>query len=467
MQQTTGWILGGLVILVVLLGAAVALLSARLRQQHKELEQWSLTALEPPARPEPVQPPLPPEPAPAPVLDAPLTAEPDEVFRRDVVQGVQESLGGTMRRILALTNNAAGRLHEMQRAHGPDVLEDLLPIDHLLAQAQRRAQLVTVLCGSPPGQQRSPQLMARLVGAAQSRIHDYERVRLSTRDTTTAVLGRVVEPLSAALAELLDNATRSSPPTAPVDVMITAEYHGVSLEIHDGGVGMPPDALNQANAVLSRGATEIELTELGNPPRTGLAGCSVLAANYGFTVRLDAASSRGGLRAVLLVPHTLLTTLTPRSTAAPAVEAPTAAPQPSDGEPASFGGESASFGMEPVSFGGEPVSFGGESAAEPAPRHRQPEPAEPATTASGLPKRPRRTMTRSGDLSAPDGAAPVQAIADGAQRRTTDASQGLRGLQRATGSNSAADFSAAAQALADSEESDAPDTATSRRDADA
>ncbi|GAB2647193.1 hypothetical protein GCM10027271_00880 [Saccharopolyspora gloriosae] len=432
---------------MVLLGAAVALLSARLRQQHKEIEQWSLAALEPPAPIEPVQPQLPPEPAPAPVLDAPLTVEPDEAYRREVVQGAQEALGGTMRRILALTNNAAGRLHEMQRSHGPDVLEDLLPIDHLLAQAQRRAQLVTVLCGSPPGQQRSPQLMARLVGAAQSRIHDYERVRLSTRDTTTAVLGRVVEPLSAALAELLDNATRSSPPTAPVDVMITAEYHGVSLEIHDGGVGMPPDALNQANAVLSRGATEIELTELGNPPRTGLAGCSVLAASYGFTVRLDAASSRGGLRAVLLVPHNLLTTLNPQP--APAAIASSAA-EPSTGEPA-----------EPVTFG-DPIA----EPAEPAPRHRQPEP-EPATTASGLPKRPRRTMTRSGDLSAPDGAAPVQAIADGAQRRTADASQSLRGLQRATGANSAAEFSAAAQALSESEQSDAADGSTSRRDADA
>ncbi|MCX2730735.1 hypothetical protein OOZ19_10825 [Saccharopolyspora sp. NFXS83] len=453
MQQTTGWILGGLVILVVLLGAAVALLSARLRQQHKEIEQWSLAALEPPAppepvQPEPVQPQHPPEPAPAAVLDAPLTVEPDEAYRREVVQGAQEALGGTMRRILALTNNAAGRLHEMQRSHGPDVLEDLLPIDHLLAQAQRRAQLVTVLCGSPPGQQRSPQLMARLVGAAQSRIHDYERVRLSTRDTTTAVLGRVVEPLSAALAELLDNATRSSPPTAPVDVMITAEYHGVSLEIHDGGVGMPPDALNQANAVLSRGATEIELTELGNPPRTGLAGCSVLAASYGFAVRLDAASSRGGLRAVLLVPHGLLTTLNPQP--APGATAPSA-PEPSVVEPA-----------EPVAFG-DPVT----EPAEPAPRHRQPEPAEPATTASGLPKRPRRTMTRSGDLSAPDGAAPVQAIADGAQRRTADASQSLRGLQRATGANSAAEFSAAARASSDSEQPDAADSSTSRRDADA
>lgn len=450
MQQTTGWILGGLVILVVLLGAAVALLSARLRQQHKEIEQWSLAALEPPApleavQPEPVQPQLPSEPAPAPVRDAPLTVGSDEAYRREVVQGAQEALGGTMRRILALTNNAAGRLHEMQRSHGPDVLEDLLPIDHLLAQAQRRAQLVTVLCGSPPGQQRSPQLMARLVGAAQSRIHDYERVRLSTRDTTTAVLGRVVEPLSAALAELLDNATRSSPPTAPVDVMITAEYHGVSLEIHDGGVGMPPDALNQANAVLARGATEIELTELGNPPRTGLAGCSVLAANYGFTVRLDAASSRGGLRAVLLVPHSLLTTLNPPPT--PGATASTAA-EPSAAEPVTFG--------DPVT---EP--------AEPAPRHRQPEPAEAATTASGLPKRPRRTMTRSGDLSAPDGAAPVQAIADGAQRRTTDASQSLRGLQRATGSNSAAEFSAAARSSSDSEQPDAADGSTSRRDADA
>ncbi|MCA1190057.1 MULTISPECIES: ATP-binding protein [unclassified Saccharopolyspora] len=432
MQQTTGWILGGLVVLVVLLGAAVALLSARLRQQHKEIEQ--LSALEPLPAPEPAQ--APPaaavEPPTAPALE-PLPVQPDEQFRREIVQGAQEALGGTMRRILALTNNAAGRLHDMQRTHGSDVLEDLLPIDHLLAQAQRRAQLVTVLCGSPPGQQRSPQLMSRLVGAAQSRIHDYERVRLSTRDTTTAVLGRVVEPLSAALAELLDNATRSSPPTAPVDVLITAEYHGVSLEIHDGGVGMPPDSLNQANALLSRGDSEIELTELGNPPRTGLAGCSVLAANYGFTVRLDAASSRGGLRAVLLVPHHLLTTLEQQPVLSAGQDEPGI--RPSAPEPAAV-----------------PVAAGPD-----APRHRQAEPA--TTTAAGLPKRPRRTMTRSGDLSAPEGAS-VQPIADGAQRRTTDAAQGLRGLQRATRTTDDD-----AETAPDHDGDDPLDTSTSRRDA--
>ncbi|MEU6129372.1 ATP-binding protein [Saccharopolyspora sp. NPDC047091] len=440
MQQTTGWILGGLVILVVLLGAAVALLSARLRQQHKEIEQ--LAALDPLPAPEPAQAPAPAalEPPTAPALE-PMPAQPDERFRREVVQGAQEALGGTMRRILALTNNAAGRLHDMQRTHGPDVLEDLLPIDHLLAQAQRRAQLVTVLCGSPPGQQRTPQLMARLVGAAQSRIHDYERVRLSTRDTTTAVLGRVVEPLSAALAELLDNATRSSPPTAPVDVLITAEYHGVSLEIHDGGVGMPPDALNQANALLSRGDSEIELTELGNPPRTGLAGCSVLAANYGFTVRLDAASSRGGLRAVLLVPHHLLTTLEQQPVISAGRDEPALVPEPA------------------------PAPAPAPVAAEPdAPRHRQPEPA--TTTAAGLPKRPRRTMTRSGDLSAPDSAS-VQPIADGAQRRTTDAAQGLRGLQRATRATDDGDAATEIEPgpAAEHDGDDPVDTSTSRRDA--
>lgn len=384
MDTTTGWLIGGLLVLVVLLGGAVAVLGARLRRQQHEPEPvvvQQAPRLEPEQPLEPDQPPEPPQPEPAPA--------PSEEYRREVVQSAQEAVAGTMRRILALANNAAERVHEMQRSHGPDVLEDLLPVDHLLAQAQRRAQLMTVLCGSPPGQQRSPQLIARLVGAAQSRIHDYDRVRLSTRDTTTAVVGRAVEPLSAALAELLDNATRSSPPTAPVDVLITAEYHGVSVEIHDGGVGMPPDSLRQANELLAHGEAEVRLTELGNPPRTGLAGCGVLAASYGFHVRLDAASSRGGLRAVLLVPHHLLTTLEPELPAAPAAPAEQPAPQ-------------------------------------------RPEP-EPATTSSGLPKR-QRTVTRSGDLSDPGdgtGSGP-RSLGDTAGVRTKDVAAGLRGLQRAT-----------------------------------
>lgn len=405
MDTTTGWMVGGLLMLVVLLGGAVAVLGARLHRQQREPE---------PLTGEPAPPPLQEQP-PAPAPQPPPAPAPTEEFRREVVQGAQEAVGGTMRRILALTNNAAERLHEMQRSHGPDVLEDLLPIDHLLAQAQRRAQLLTVLCGSPPGQQRSPQLIARLVGAAQSRIHDYDRVRLSTRDTTTAMIGRVVEPLSAALAELLDNATRSSPPTAPVDVLITAEYHGVSVEIHDGGVGMPPDSLAQANQLLAHGEAEVQLTELGNPPRTGLAGCGVLAASYGFHVRLDAASSRGGLRAVVLVPHHLLTTLEPQQ--------PEAAEEPAHRErPAA---------VERPPRHEQPAAARFEPPPEPpqdVPRHRQSE-AEPeaGTTTSGLPKR-RRTMTRSGDLSAPGGSS----IGDTAGVRTKDMAKSLRGLQRAT-----------------------------------
>lgn len=371
MNQTMWWVLGVLVLLVLGLGAAVVVLGVRLREAANH----------------PIHPPVP-----------EMSAEAERAaIRREVMLEAQELLNGTMRRLLAPANNAAERMQELQRTFGADVLAVAQPIDQQIAQVQRYVQEVGVLCGSPPGQQRSPQLLGRVVGAAQSRIHDYNRVRLVAPDTTTAVLGRVVEPLSMALAVLLDNAARSSPPTADVDVVITAEYHGVSITVLDGGVGMPPDALARANTILSRGETEIEFVELGNPPQLGFAVCGVLAARYGFSASLDTASGRGGMRAVLLVPRALLTTLDPE-------------PAPPDNEPATEPAAPASDEPHP--------SWPGEPAAEPA-----------ATTPSGLPKR-QRTVSRSGDLAtAPGGTTAAPPAAE----RPQDPMENLRALQRATG----------------------------------
>lgn len=64
----------------------------------------------------------------------------------------------------------------------------------------------------------------------------------------TAVVGAAAEALIHAVAELLDNATRYSPPSTQVFVTLMPVHNGVVIEIDDGGVGMPEHAIEKAAA---------------------------------------------------------------------------------------------------------------------------------------------------------------------------------------------------------------------------
>ncbi|WP_181803679.1 ATP-binding protein [Streptomyces shenzhenensis] len=126
------------------------------------------------------------------------------------------------------------------------------------------------------------------------------------RESAHHVAGRYVEPVVLAMAELLDNAARHSAPTTPVEVSFLETHHGVSVQIHDAGPGMRPEAREEAARRLS-GKHPVRLTELRTPPSFGHLGVGALAARYGFRVSVDEEHSvHGGVRAVLYLPRELL-----------------------------------------------------------------------------------------------------------------------------------------------------------------
>lgn len=106
------------------------------------------------------------------------------------------------------------------RYDNPDLLQDLMQIDHLNAQLTRRAQACSVLFGAWAGRQRPVTTVEDVVRGAISRIRDYLRIRLHASNDAAAVIGRVVEPLALAVAELLDIAARYSQPSTSVEVRI-------------------------------------------------------------------------------------------------------------------------------------------------------------------------------------------------------------------------------------------------------
>lgn len=220
----------------------------------------------------------------------------------------QRAFVNISRRVQAIVHQQAHEMREMEDRHGrnPDVFGDLLRLDHGNALIGRLADSISVLGGSRPGRQwsRAVTLYSVLRGG-MSRIIDYQRVELHSV-TEVAVVGPIVEPLIHILAELLDNATRYSPPHTRVHLTAVEVQSGVAVEIEDGGLGMSDEARRRAERVLAQAQAGIDLNDIGETPRLGLAVVGRLAQAYGFQVSLRS-SAYGGVRAVVVVPQHLIT----------------------------------------------------------------------------------------------------------------------------------------------------------------
>ncbi|MDN3294748.1 ATP-binding protein [Streptomyces ficellus] len=228
----------------------------------------------------------------------------------DLRDSAQRAFVNIARRVQAIVHQQAQELREMEDRHGrsPSVFGDLLRLDHGTALIGRLADSIAVLGGARPGRQwsRAVPLYSVLRGA-MSRIIDYQRVELHSV-SEVAVIGPAVEPLIHALAELLDNATRYSPPQTKVHLTAVDVTAGIAVEIEDGGVSMSEEARGRAERMLRQAQEGIDLNDLGETPRLGLAVVGRLSQAYNFRVSLRS-SAYGGVRAVLVVPQDLITTV--------------------------------------------------------------------------------------------------------------------------------------------------------------
>ncbi|RCG19054.1 ATP-binding protein [Sphaerisporangium album] len=228
-------------------------------------------------------------------------------FRQQADHAVRDALGGIMGQVQALVGEQEVALRAMQHRHeNPDVLHDLLTLDHLNARMGRKAQVVAVLCGKWVGRQRDASSLTDVVRGAISTIGDYSRVQYTENDDV-AVAAPVVEAVVLSLAELLENATRRSEPNAPVRVSLLGAYNGLSITVEDAGIGMTDEELLVARELVA-GVRPVDITRLGDPPRIGFPAIAALTRMYKFSAHLDGRSSSGGLRATIFVPSSLLTT---------------------------------------------------------------------------------------------------------------------------------------------------------------
>ncbi|MGY0056597.1 ATP-binding protein [Streptomyces sp. LZ34] len=227
----------------------------------------------------------------------------------DLRDAAQRAFVNIARRVQAITHQQAYDMREMEDKHGadPEVFDDLLHLDHGNALIGRMADSIAVLGNSRPGRQwQNPVPLYNVCRGAMSRILEYQRVDLhSVADV--GIVGPSVEPLIHAMAELLDNATRYSPPKTRVHLTAVEVQSGVAIEIEDAGVGLTEEARRRTDLVLAHAAAGLDLNDLGETPRLGLAVVGRLAHKYRFQFSLRP-SAYGGVRAVLVVPQNITCT---------------------------------------------------------------------------------------------------------------------------------------------------------------
>ncbi|NJP69174.1 ATP-binding protein, partial [Streptomyces spiramenti] len=242
---------------------------------------------------------------------------PEDESHRSVLRQVAEEVGRAEAARAATTAagaNAAGRmqalatsmladLREMEHRHGgEDVLADLLHLDHRTAQAGRIADSIAVLTGARSGRRwAKPIVMESILRGAMGRIAGYQRVRLHST-STAAIAGHAAEGVMHALAELMDNATSFSPPTAEVHVYVEEVPSGIVVTVEDSGLVMGEVALRRAEQAVT--APTLDISALSGT-RLGLAVVGCLARKHGLAVSFRP-SARGGTGVLIRIPQAVV-----------------------------------------------------------------------------------------------------------------------------------------------------------------
>lgn len=353
-------------------------------------------------------------------------------------EGVRNIFRNIARRAQTLVHRQLSLLDSLEQAEtDPKVLESLFRIDHLSTQMRRNAENLMLLTDDRPSRKAGePLSLAQAVRAASSEIEDYSRIKLLPMPMVH-IKGSVANDSVRMLAELLENATSFSPPSTVVTVRGEALPHGsYALEIEDRGLGMLPEAYQQANELLSGNSQRFNLADMREDSQLGLIVVATIAQRHNLKVTLRPSPYNGTQAIIVFPPEAIDTTLTaPRAVAAKPAPAPAELEAPS---------AAVSATPAPAAPAPPPSVPSTPSAPEPALASSQPtEPGSPlpaaasgdtADTYKGLPRR-RRSQRRS--QQAPQAPAPSISRPVNPDRSLEEIRQMMSAFQRGTRSGRA------------------------------
>ncbi|GIJ26192.1 histidine kinase [Micromonospora qiuiae] len=203
------------------------------------------------------------------------------------------------RRSQTLVDRMIGELDAIERGEeDPKRLARLFELDHLATRMRRNDENLLVLAGADSTvPRRDDALLVDVLRAAQSEVEFYNRIEFGTVDTDVSVAAHAVNDVVRLVAELLDNATRFSPPNTTVvaDGRRIRDY--VLIQIEDRGLGLTDEQLDSLNRRLA----EPPGVDVGAFRLMGLAVVSRLAARYAIRVDLRR-NVEGGIVAQVTLP---------------------------------------------------------------------------------------------------------------------------------------------------------------------
>ena len=207
------------------------------------------------------------------------------------------------RRSQALVDRMIGELDQIERGEeDPKRLAQLFELDHLATRMRRNDENLLVLAGADSSApRREDALLVDALRAAQSEVELYNRIEFGTVDTDILITALAVNDVVRLVAELLDNATRFSPPNTVVvaDARRIRDY--VVIQVEDRGLGMSEEQME----LLNRRLAEPPSVDVAAFRLMGLAVVGRLAGRYGIRVELRA-NMEGGTIAQVILPSNIV-----------------------------------------------------------------------------------------------------------------------------------------------------------------
>ncbi|PRY20317.1 signal transduction histidine kinase [Pseudosporangium ferrugineum] len=207
------------------------------------------------------------------------------------------------RRSQSLVDRMIGELDQIERGEeDPKRLAQLFELDHLATRMRRNDENLLVLAGADSSApRREDALVVDALRAAQSEVELYNRIEFGTVDTDISIAAIAVNDVVRLVAELLDNATRFSPPNTVVvaDGRRIRDY--VVIQVEDRGLGMSEEQMDSLNRRLA----ETPDVDVAAFRLMGLAVVSRLASRYGIRVELRA-NIEGGTVAQVILPNNIV-----------------------------------------------------------------------------------------------------------------------------------------------------------------
>lgn len=208
------------------------------------------------------------------------------------------------RRSQSLVDRMIGELDQIERGEeDPKRLAQLFELDHLATRMRRNDENLLVLAGADSSApRREDALVVDALRAAQSEVELYNRIEFGTVDTDISIMAVAVNDVVRLVAELLDNATRFSPPNTVVvaDGRRIRDY--VVIQVEDRGLGMSEEQMD----LLNRRLAETPDVDVAAFRLMGLAVVSRLANRYGIRVELRANIEGGTVAQVVLPNHIVI-----------------------------------------------------------------------------------------------------------------------------------------------------------------